>query len=43
MYSEDGFDYEEKHKESNADNTERIVEDKIGITEIKKEMAEKKK
>jgi len=36
LYSEDGFEYEEKHREAAADKVEKVVEDKIGITELKR-------
>jgi hypothetical protein len=36
LYSEDGFEYEEKHKEATADKVEKVVEDKIGIADLKK-------
>jgi hypothetical protein len=35
LYSEDGFDYEEKRKDV-EETIEKIVEDRIGITELKK-------
>lgn len=35
LYSEDGFDYEERQKEGTT-NAEKVVEDKIGIGELKK-------
>jgi CRISPR/Cas system CSM-associated protein Csm2 small subunit len=42
LYSEDGFAYEERQKEGSG-STEKVVEDKIGIGELKKELAEKRK
>jgi arginyl-tRNA--protein-N-Asp/Glu arginylyltransferase len=41
LYSEDGFDYQEKYKDG-GESMEKIVEDRIGITDLKKEIAMKK-
>lgn len=42
LYSEDGFDYEERQKEG-ASGVQKVVEDRIGIGELKKQLAEKRK
>jgi len=34
LFSEDGYQYEEKHKEQ-KEYVEKVVEDKIGISQLK--------
>ena len=41
LYS-DGCQYEEKHKDAAADKVEKVVQDKIGIADLKRELAQKK-